>query len=351
MVFNLFKKKDDQQDKEKNKDTLKQEQQATAVCEETCIEENNNINSESDDAFAISVGSLKEKVSKTSEGIVSSIVSFATGAETVDDDMLDDIEDKLIVADIGMDTTVEVIEKIRDKKNSIRPDQLKDIFKQEFAQILKEAGSNKINLKENQLNIILITGVNGVGKTTLIGKLAHRYKSQDKKIIIAAADTFRAAAQEQLEIWAERAGVDIIGKYDSDPAAVVFDAIQKAKDESKDILIIDTAGRLHNKFNLMEELKKIKKIIDREAPEALAESILVIDANTGQNGLKQAQVFKEAVDLTSVAVTKLDGSAKGGIVIGISKELNLPVKLIGVGEKINDLKDFNAEDFVTAVFD
>ncbi len=332
MVFNLFKKKDNQK-KEDNQDTLQQEQQAN------------------EEAFAISVGSLKEKVSKTSEGLVSSIISLAKGSETIDDDMLDDIEDKLIVADIGMDTAVEVIEKIRGQKNSIRPEQLKDIFKQEFVQILRGAGSNKINLKENQLNIILITGVNGVGKTTLIGKLAHRYKSQNKKIIIAAADTFRAAAQEQLEIWADRAGVDIIGKYDSDPAAVVFDAIKKSKDESKDILIIDTAGRLHNKFNLMEELKKIKKIIDREAPEALAESILVIDANTGQNGLKQAQVFKEAVDLTSVAVTKLDGSAKGGIVIGISKELNLPVKLIGVGEKINDLKDFNAEDFVSAVFD
>ncbi|MBR1681578.1 signal recognition particle-docking protein FtsY [bacterium] len=200
------------------------------------------------------------------------------------------------------------------------------------------------------MNIYFVTGVNGVGKTTLIGKLAYQFKQSGKKVLVAAADTFRAAAEEQLDIWSKRAGADIVRKDKGDPAAVVYEAIEKAQNEHYDILLVDTAGRLQNKFNLMEELSKIKAVIDKKAPESLRECILVLDANTGQNGLQQAKVFTEAVNLTSVALTKLDGSAKGAIVLAIAKELKLPVKLIGVGEKMEDLKEFIPEDFINALF-
>lgn len=300
--------------------------------------------------FGISFEGLKNAISKTSESLVESVVSLTSGKEQIDDDLLDEMEEKLIKADLGVQTTVDVIEKLRKNTNKIKPDQIGEFLKSEFIDILNSAGANTLNIKENQLNIIFIAGVNGAGKTTLIGKLANRFKIQGKKVLVAAGDTFRAAAEDQLEIWTNRAGAEIVRQDGADPASVVFDAIKKAKAEQFDILLIDTAGRLQNKFNLMEELRKIKKIIDREAPESLVESMLILDATTGQNGLKQAEVFNEAVQLTSVGLTKLDGTAKGGIIIAVGKELGLPVKLVGIGEKLEDLKDFDPENFINALF-
>lgn len=284
--------------------------------------------------------------SKSFDGAISTVES----EEEFSDFVLDDMEDTLIQADLGVKLASELTDKLR-KSSDIKPQQVKNFLKNEFLKILQNAGSTELNYKENSLNIYFITGVNGAGKTTLIGKLAHQFKSENKKVLIAAGDTFRAAAEEQLDIWSKRAGADIVRKDKIDPAAVVYEAIQKAKAENYDILLIDTAGRLQNKFNLMEELNKIKSVIDKNAPESLRESILVIDANTGQNGLSQAKTFKEITSITSVALTKLDGSAKGAIVLAIAKELGLPVKLIGVGEKISDLKSFNPEDFVNALLE
>ena len=221
----------------------------------------------------------------------------------------------------------------------------------ETRQRLNRQRDNTLNYKENELNIYFITGVNGAGKTTLIGKLAYKFKQQGKKVLIAAGDTFRAAAEEQLEIWSKRAGASIVRRDKADPASVVYEAIEKANAETYDVILVDTAGRLQNKFNLMEELKKIKSVIDKKAPEALRECILVLDANTGQNGLQQAKVFTQAVNITSVALTKLDGSAKGAIVLAVAKELKLPVKLVGVGEKMEDLKEFNSAKFIEALFE
>jgi fused signal recognition particle receptor len=215
--------------------------------------------------------------------------------------------------------------------------------------VLKDAGSNTLSFQEG-LNIYFICGVNGVGKTTLIGKLAYKFKNEGKRVLIAAADTFRAAAEEQLDIWSKRAGADIVRHDKADPASVVYEAIDKGKSQGYDVILVDTAGRLQNKFNLMEELSKIKSVIDKKAPESLRECMLVLDANTGQNGLQQAKVFTQAVNLTSVALTKLDGSAKGAIVLAVAKELKLPVKLVGVGEKMEDLKVFDSEEFIEAIF-
>ena len=209
---------------------------------------------------------------------------------------------------------------------------------------------NDVSFNISKGEVVCLLGPNGAGKTTLIAKMAYQFKQEGKKVLIAAGDTFRAAAEEQLNIWSNRAGADIVRRDKADPASVVYEAIQKAKNEKYDVILVDTAGRLQNKFNLMEELKKIKTVIDKKAPEALRESILVIDANTGQNGLQQAKVFSESVNLTCVALTKLDGSAKGAIIIAIAKEMKLPVKLVGVGEKMEDLKAFNPDDFIEALF-
>ena len=262
--------------------------------------------------------------------------------------LLEDMEDTLISADLGVSYSSELIDKLRGQ-NKIKPAQIREFLRTEFLQTLENAGSTELNYKDGELNIYFITGVNGAGKTTLIGKLAYQFKQGGKKVLIAAGDTFRAAAEEQLDIWSKRAGADIVRKDKIDPAAVVYEAIQKAKSENYDIILVDTAGRLQNKFNLMEELSKIKAVIDKNAPESLRESILVIDANTGQNGLQQAKVFKECTSVTSVALTKLDGSAKGAIVLAIAKNMRLPVKLIGVGEKMEDLRAFNPQDFVEAL--
>ena len=233
----------------------------------------------------------------------------------------------------------------------IKPSEVREFMQSEFIKTLDEAGSCELSYRENELNIYFITGVNGAGKTTLIGKLAYRFKQEGKRVLIAAGDTFRAAAEEQVDIWSKRSGADIVRRDKADPASVVYEAIQKARNEKYDVVLVDTAGRLQNKFNLMEELSKIKNVIDKNAPNELRESILVIDANTGQNGLQQAKVFKECVNLTAVALTKLDGSAKGAIVLGIAKDLGLPVKLVGVGEKMEDLKNFDSKEFIQALFE
>ncbi|MBS4760446.1 MAG: signal recognition particle-docking protein FtsY [Clostridium sp.] len=314
-------------------------------------EENNlqETNEEKKGLFSLTFESLKKTIEKTSESLVGNIIQKVEQEEEFDEFILDDMEELLIKADLGVNTASSIVDKLR-KKSSMKPSQVKEYLQNEFSQILNAAGANSLNYKDNELNIYFIVGVNGAGKTTLIGKLAHRFKTHGKKVLVAAGDTFRAAAEEQLNIWSQRAGADIVRNDGADPASVVYDAIQKAKNEHYDVILVDTAGRLQNKFNLMQELSKIKAVIDKNAPESLKESILVLDANTGQNGLSQAKVFTECVNLTSVALTKLDGSAKGGIIIGIAKEMNLPVKLIGVGEKMDDLKDFEANEFIKALF-
>lgn len=302
------------------------------------------------DFFKLGADKLKQTVSNTAETLVNSVVESVKEEAEFSDFVLDDMEDLLIRADLGVNYASELVDKLRNQ-DKIKPSDVKNYLKNEFLATLSTAGPTQLNYEENKLNIYFISGVNGVGKTTLIGKLAYRFKVEGKKALIAAGDTFRAAAEEQLDIWSKRAGADIIRRDKADPASVVFEAIQKARNENYDVILVDTAGRLQNKFNLMEELSKIKAVIDKNAPESLRECILVLDANTGQNGLQQAKVFQEAVNLTSVALTKLDGSAKGAIVLAIAKELKLPVKLIGVGEKMEDLKDFNPTDFINALFD
>ncbi len=293
---------------------------------------------------------LKKTISNTTQNLVNDVVSSIEEEEEFDDFILDDMEDLLIKADLGVNLASSITDKLR-KQTKVKPSQIKQFLKEEFSSILATAGSSDLNISDNELNIFFITGVNGAGKTTLIAKLANNFRLSGKKVLVAAGDTFRAAAEEQLDIWAQRAQVDIVRKDGIDSAAVVYDAIKKAQNESYDILLIDTAGRLQNKRNLMEELNKVKAVIDKLAPNCLKESMLVLDANTGQNGLSQAKLFSEAVNLTSVALTKLDGSAKGGIIIAIAKEFQLPVKLIGVGEKIDDLKLFNPNDFLDALFE
>lgn len=291
---------------------------------------------------------LKNTVSKTAQALVGNVVDTVAEETEFSEFVLDDMEDTLISADLGVNYAAELVDKLRGQ-NKIKPSQVKEFLQNEFLKTLDEAGSCELNYKENELNIYFITGVNGAGKTTLIGKLAYRFKQEGKKVLIAAGDTFRAAAEEQVDIWSKRSGADIVRRDKADPASVVYEAIQKARNEHYDVILVDTAGRLQNKFNLMEELSKIKTVIDKNAPNELRESVLVIDANTGQNGLQQAKVFKECVNLTAVALTKLDGSAKGAIVIAIARELGLPVKLVGVGEKMEDLEDFNSKEFISAV--
>lgn len=292
---------------------------------------------------------LKSTVSRTAQSLVGNVVNAVSEESEFSDFVLDDMEDLLIGADLGVNYASELTDKLR-KQTKVKPSEVKQYLQSEFLKTLDEAGSDKLNYKEDELNIYFIAGVNGAGKTTLIGKMAYMFKSQGKRVLIAAGDTFRAAAEEQADIWSKRSGADIVRRDKADPASVVYEAIQKAKNEGYDVILVDTAGRLQNKFNLMEELSKIKTVIDKNAPENLRESILVIDANTGQNGLVQAKVFKECVNLTAVALTKLDGSAKGGIVLAIAKDLGLPVKLVGVGEKMEDLKTFDSKEFINALF-
>ncbi|MBQ3642726.1 signal recognition particle-docking protein FtsY [bacterium] len=300
--------------------------------------------------FKEKFNNFKETVSNTASALVGNVVSAAGQEEEFSEFVLDDMEDTLISADLGVNFACELVDKLRNQ-TKIKPSDVKEYLKDEFLKTLKDAGSNELNYKDGELNIYFIAGVNGVGKTTLIGKLAYKFKNEGKRVLIAAADTFRAAAEEQLDIWSKRAEADIVRHDKADPASVVYEAIDKAKSGNYDVILVDTAGRLQNKFNLMEELSKIKSVIDKKAPEALRECMLVLDANTGQNGLQQAKVFTQAVNLTSVALTKLDGSAKGAIVLAVAKEMKLPVKLVGVGEKMEDLKAFDSNEFIEAIFE
>jgi fused signal recognition particle receptor len=272
----------------------------------------------------------------------------------IDEDYLDDLEETLIKADLGAPTAGAMVDDLRKsaKQKGWNSHDVEAFLKAEFEKMLAEAPQAPLSIKPDTVNVVLVVGVNGTGKTTSIGKLCWRLKQEGKRVLIAAGDTFRAAAETQLEIWAERAGVEIVRLPDgSDPGAVVFQAVQRARAEKFDVVIIDTAGRLHNKANLMAELKKMRGVIDKHAADLNVESLLVVDASIGQNGLQQAKVFMEFCPLTGVILTKLDGSAKGGIVFSIARDLKLPVKLIGLGEKIDDLRDFEPQLFVEALFD
>ena len=299
--------------------------------------------------FKDKFNNLKQAVSNTATALVSSVTSTIEKEEEFSEFVLDEMEEKLISADLGVGYAAQLVDNLRDQ-TKIKPADVKNYLKEEFSKTLRDAGNTELNVQDG-LNIYFICGVNGVGKTTLIGKLAYKFKNSGKKVLIAAGDTFRAAAEEQLDIWSKRAGADIVRRDKADPASVIYEAIEKAKAENFDVILVDTAGRLQNKFNLMEELKKIKSVIDKKAPGSLRECMLVLDANTGQNGLQQARVFTDAVNLTSVALTKLDGSAKGAIILAVAKELKLPVKLVGVGEKMEDLKEFNPQEFIEALFE
>ena len=293
---------------------------------------------------------LKEGLTKTRDGLTDKINEVLNLAITIDEDLYEELEEILIISDVGMDTTVDIIERLRSKirKEKINdPKEVKPALKAVIKDILLE-GSYEDD--EESKKVMLVIGVNGVGKTTSIGKLAAKNKAADKKVLLAAADTFRAAAIDQLEVWSTRAGVDIIKHQEgSDPAAVVFDAIQAAKARNVDLLICDTAGRLHNKKNLMNELEKINRIIDRELEGYKKETLLVLDATTGQNAVIQAKQFMEACPIDGIILTKLDGTAKGGVVLSIKQSLNIPVRYIGVGEGIDDLQEFDAEDFADAL--
>ena len=296
---------------------------------------------------------LKHSLSKTKESVSTKLEEVLRSFKSIDEDLFEELEEALIMADIGVSTSCDIIDRLRTaakEKKISDSTELKTELKEIMKEILLE-GENKVILKGSPA-VVMVIGVNGVGKTTSIGKLAHMYERQGKKVVIAAADTFRAAAIEQLEVWANRANAEIIRQQEgSDPAAVVFDAIAAAKKRHADVLLCDTAGRLHNKKNLMEELKKIYRIIEKELPNSSREVLLVLDATTGQNAVHQAEQFKEAADITGIILTKLDGTAKGGIVFSVKRELDIPVKFIGVGEGIDDMKPFCARDFVDALFE
>lgn len=295
---------------------------------------------------------IAEGVRKTKDSMMSKIGALFGAHKQLDDDFFDELEEVLITCDIGVETSLSIVEKLRASvkaKKLTTPDETKAELKNIIEEMLGE--DKKIDTSTTP-SVILVIGVNGAGKTTTIGKLAAKYKNDGKKVLVAAADTFRAAAIEQLQIWTERAGVDIVKHAEgSDPAAVVFDAVTAAKARGTDVLICDTAGRLHNKKNLMDELKKISRIIHEQGEGCSLETLLVLDATTGQNAVNQAKLFSEVADITGIVLTKLDGTAKGGIIISIHNELGIPVKLVGVGEKLDDLQEFNAHDFAEALFD
>ena len=296
---------------------------------------------------------LKNGLTKTRESIAKQVNNVFSVFVKVDDELFENLEEALIMADIVVETSTYIIEKLRD---NVKHKHITDgnLVKEELKSIISEILSTLDTTVDTSTtpSVILVIGVNGVGKTTSIGKIASHYKSMGKKVLLAAADTFRAAAIDQLDIWAQRSGCDIIKHQEnSDPAAVVFDACTAAKARGADILICDTAGRLHNKKNLMAELAKINRVIERELPDSARETLLVLDATTGQNAVSQAKLFSEAADITGIILTKLDGTAKGGIVISIAKEQNVPVKFVGVGEGIDDLQEFNSEDFAKAIFE
>lgn len=331
-----------------------EEQPAEAAYEEPQMEEEleAEIEEEAEEGKGSFFSRLKDGLLKTRKNITEKINDVLSSFKSVDEELFEELEEILITSDVGVTTTLKILENLRKsvkEKNVKDPAEVKELLKQEILGIMGDSGEK---LDEKTPAVILVIGVNGVGKTTSIGKIAAKMKKSGKKVIIAAADTFRAAAIDQLEIWGRRVGVDVVKHQEgADPAAVIYDAINSAKSKKADILICDTAGRLHNKKNLMEELKKISRVIEREFPEAHRETLLVLDATTGQNAISQAKLFKEAADISGLVLTKLDGTAKGGIIIAIKSELDIPVKLIGVGEKVNDLQEFSAPDFVNALFE
>ncbi|MFW6029916.1 MAG: signal recognition particle-docking protein FtsY [Halanaerobiales bacterium] len=295
---------------------------------------------------------LKDGLSKTRNGFIDKVSNLFSSFTSIDDQLFEELEEVLIQADVGVKTSMELVELLEERveEEGIKdPSLLNDIFKEELSKLLKK-GNQNLELKDG-LNIIMVVGVNGAGKTTTIAKIAQRYKKENKNVLLAAADTFRAAAIDQLEVWGNRIGVKVISQQEgSDAGAVAYDAVQAAKARDTDLLIVDTAGRLHTQKNLMEELKKVRRIIDREAEGAHIQVLLVLDATTGQNAMNQAKLFNEAVDVDGITLTKLDGTAKGGIVIAIKNELGLAIKLIGVGEAAEDLQNFDADKFVEALF-
>ncbi len=360
MTFNWLKKKKDIQ----NKKTLpEQKTSETAEAPDTTVSEKKDTSVETDTSrlpnesekdVSESTGflkRLKKGLSKTRKILSTDIDELFAGNRKIDDDLLEELEELLITSDIGVRTAMDLIQRISKKSSKISgSDQLKAALKEEIHALLNTqiSAPEKIIAKPH---VIMVLGVNGVGKTTTIGKLAARYTTAGKKVLISAADTFRAAAIEQLMIWAERAGAEIVKhKEKADPAAVAYDSIEAALARNSDIVLVDTAGRLHTKVNLMEELKKIKRTISKKLPDAPHEILLVLDATTGQNALSQANLFHDALGVTGIALTKLDGTAKGGIVVSICKTLNIPLKYIGIGEKIEDLQDFDPKEFVNALF-
>ncbi len=294
---------------------------------------------------------LKNGLGKTKQNINDKINNVFANFRKVDEELLDELEEALIMSDIGIETSTKIISELRNriKKENIQDEEaVKTALREEMVKLL-DVGETKLDLSTSPA-VILVVGVNGVGKTTSIGKIANNLRKSGKKVVIAAADTFRAAAVEQIEIWADRANCELVKRPEgSDPASVVFDAIQVAKEQHADVLICDTAGRLHNKKNLMDELGKINKVINRELPDASKETLLVLDGTTGQNAIMQVKAFKETTDITGIVLTKLDGTAKGGVVVGIVAENKIPVKYIGIGEQIDDMEVFNSEEFVEAI--
>ncbi|CAG9607442.1 signal recognition particle-docking protein FtsY [Pseudoneobacillus rhizosphaerae] len=299
---------------------------------------------------------FKEGLTKTRDNFSSKVNELVARYRKVDEEFFEELEEILIQADVGFDTVMQLIDELKmevKRKNIQDSKDIQSVISEKLVEIYREADetSTEINIQENALTVILFVGVNGVGKTTTIGKLAHKYKSEGKTVLLAAGDTFRAGAIEQLEVWGDRVGVEVIKQAaGSDPAAVMFDAVHSAKARNADILLCDTAGRLQNKVNLMKELEKVKKVIEREVPGAPHEVLLVLDATTGQNALIQAKTFKEATNVSGIVLSKLDGTAKGGIVLAIRNELKIPVKLVGLGEKMDDLQEFDAEKYVYGLF-
>lgn len=342
-MFKWFKKKDEEvKDQPIENEILDEE-----IEEKEAVEENKS------DSLSF-FEKLKSGLSKTRNDMTSKIEGVLKSFQKVDEELFEELEDILVSADIGVNTTMEITDRLRDRVKEEKvtdASQIKELLKSEIKGLMKESVSdNSLNIEPHP-SVILVVGVNGVGKTTTIGKIAHSFNKDGKKVLIAAGDTFRAAAIEQLEEWSNRSNSEFISHSEgADPAAVIYDGIQAAKARKTDILICDTAGRLHNKSNLMNELNKIFRVVEKEFPEATKEVLLVLDATTGQNAMNQARTFKEVANITGVAITKLDGTAKGGVVIALQAELELPVKLVGVGEGVEDLQPFNVDEFIDAIF-
>lgn len=365
-IDEVINKKDEIEEEKENKESLevkeKLEVQEENKNDEVIVEEKIEIQEKTNVTEEVEnkkekkgfFSSLKEKLFKSREGLFGALKSLILGRSVIDDEMYEELEDILVQSDIGMDMTIKIVQALEKEVKKRGVKEPKDVYPvlREVMEgfLIKE--DNEIHIEDGKLNVILVVGVNGVGKTTTIGKLASKYVKEGKKVILGAGDTFRAAAIEQLEEWANRSGAEIVkSTQGSDPGAVVFDTLVAAQSRGADIAIIDTAGRLHNKNNLMKELEKIHNIIKKKLGEQKYESILVIDGTTGQNALAQAKVFNEVTDLTGFIITKLDGTAKGGIVFSISEEIKKPIKFIGVGEKIEDLRKFDAKEYIQAIFD